>query len=83
VVNDKSGKCAAQHQFALLRALPCYLGAPAQQNFTQVPDGDIYRSNQVNLTMIAMLRAIIAETQYFGAHSSLPNQSAGRMAASG
>jgi len=69
-----------------LRALPCYLGAPAQQNFTQVSDGDIDCSNQVNLTVIAtmaMFRAIIAEKQYFGTHAALPNQSAGRMAASG
>jgi hypothetical protein len=33
LASDKSGKGTVQHQFALSRALPCYLGAPALLNF--------------------------------------------------
>ncbi len=49
----------------------------------QVPDRDIDGSNKIDLTISAIVHAIVAETQYFGAHASPPNQSAGSMAASG
>jgi hypothetical protein len=33
-VNDKFGIGTPQRRLALLRALPCYLRTPTQQNFT-------------------------------------------------
>src|SRR5271163_4069680 len=80
---DKPGIGTPQNRLALLRALPRCLGAPAQQNFTQVPDSDIHCGSQINLAVSAIVHAIVAESQYFGAHVSLPNQSAGRMKAGG
>lgn len=72
-----------QRRLALLRALPSCLGTPARQNFMEVPDRDIYRGSQVDLAIGAVVHAIVAKPHYFGAHASLPNQSAGRMQAGG
>jgi len=71
LAGDKSGKGAVQQQFALLRAFPCYVRAPAQQNFTQVPDRDIYCRHQVDLIVGAIVDTIVAKPKYFGAHSAL------------
>lgn len=86
---DKSAIGAPQGRLALLRTLPRCLGTPAGQNFTQVADSDIdrgsqiYRGTQVDLATSAIVHAIVAEPQYFGAHASLPNRSAGRMEVGG
>jgi len=82
-VADKPGIGTPQSRLALLRALPRCLGTPAQQNFTQIPNGDIHSGRQIDLAVSAIVHAIVAERQYFGAHASLPNQPAGTMAASG
>jgi hypothetical protein len=77
LANDRSGEGTAQHQLTLLGALPCQLGAPAQQNFTQVTDSSIDCCGQVDLTIIAIITiidAIVTETDYFGAHS-VPRES--------
>ena len=68
---DTSGKGAVQQQFALLRALPCYIRAPAQQNFTQIPDRDIDCRHQVNLIVSAVVDTIVTKLKYFSAHSAL------------
>lgn len=71
MASDKSGIGTVQQQFALLRALPCYLRAPAQQNFTQVPDRDIYCRHQINFIVSAIVDAIVTKLKYFSAHSAL------------
>jgi hypothetical protein len=63
-----------QHQFALFRALPCYLRAPAQQNFTQIPDRDINCCHQVNLIVSVIVDTIVTKLKYFSAHS-VPRES--------
>jgi hypothetical protein len=65
----------AQHRFALLRPLLCYIRAPAQQNFTQIPDGDVYRGYQIDFAISAIVHAIVAELYYFGTHASPPESS--------
>ncbi len=73
----------AQHRLAFFRALPRCLRAPAQQNFTQIPDRDIDCGYEIDLTLSAIVDAIVAQTQNFGTHASPPNQPAGSMAVSG
>jgi len=68
LVNDISGKGKAQHRLALFRALPCHVGAPAHENFTQVPDSNIYRRHKVNLTIRNIVHVIVIKHKYFGAH---------------
>src|ERR1700761_9610127 len=68
LLTGKSAIGAPQCRLALLRTLPCRLGTPAGQNFTQVPDRDIDCGSQVNLGVSAIVHAIVAEPQYFGAH---------------
>jgi hypothetical protein len=72
-VIDKSGIRTLQCRLAFHRALSCRLGTPAQQNFTQIPDSDIHCGSQINIAVSAIVHAIVAESQYFGAHASLPN----------
>ncbi len=43
----------------------------------------VYRGTQVYFAISAIVHAIVAEPQYFGAHALLPNRSAGRMEVSG
>jgi hypothetical protein len=83
VLNGNSEKCTAQHRLALLRALPCYVRAPAQQNLTQIPDRHVDGSYEIDLALGAIVDAIVTQTQYFGAHALPPNQSDGSMAAIG
>lgn len=73
----------AQHQFAFFRALPRCLRTPAQQNLTQIPDRHVDGSYEIDLTLSAIVDAIVAQTQYFGTHALPPNQSAGSMAVGG
>ncbi len=77
------GKRTAQHRLAFFSALPRRLGAPAQQNFTQIPDRHVDGSYEIDLALSAIVDAIVAQTQDFGTHASPPNQSAGSMAVSG
>ena len=60
-----------QRRFALFRALPCCLGAPAQQNFAQIPDRDIHGGRQVNVIGSAIVGTIVTKPQYFSAHPAL------------
>ena len=70
LARDKSGECAAQRQFALLRALPRSLGAPANQDLTQIADGDIDGCRQIDLAVGNIVAAIVTELDYFGGHSA-------------
>ena len=72
---DKGGIGTLQRGLALLSPLLCCLKTLAHQNFTQITDSEIYRGRQVNLAINAVVHAIVAKLQYFGAHASLPNQS--------
>jgi hypothetical protein len=83
VLNGNSGKRTAQHRLALFRTPPCHIRAPAQQNLTQIPDRHVDGSYEIDLTPGTIVNAIIAQTQYFGAHALPPNQSDGSMAAIG
>jgi hypothetical protein len=65
---DRKG--ATQHQFALFGTLPRGPGAPAREDFTQIPDRDIDGCRKVDLVDGAIVIAIVAQPQYFCAHAS-------------
>ena len=81
--SGRPGKRAAQHLFALLRALPCGLGAPARQDFSEVPDRDIDRCREIDPIVGGIFETIVTQPEDFGAHASLHESLRRSMAVSG
>jgi hypothetical protein len=72
LAGDEAGIGASKHQLALLSAPLCRLRAPTNQNFAQIPDGDIDSRHEVDLDISAILYPKVAELHYFGAHALPP-----------
>jgi hypothetical protein len=61
---------AAQHQFALFRALPRSVRTPVCQNFPQIPDRNIHGRCQIDFAASGVFDAVVAKPYYFSTHSS-------------
>jgi hypothetical protein len=66
-----------QGQFAFFNALPCSFRAPAQKDFTQIPDRDIDGRLESDLVIGTVVDPVLTQYKYFRTHAS-PHESLGR-----